>query len=421
MNGSPQTRDEIVVAFVGPALPSGSEFRTSAYSSAGGMFVNNLLRAIALAGLPPSVVLSFLPIPSFPRSRRIFVRPKPAVLDSGLPVQFLPFVNVTPLKQLSVGLATVSAILRWGWRVRKYRKRVVWSFNLSVPPVLFTLFAARVIGAKMLASLNDINEPGHTVPNRWTYRLDYAMHRWAIPKLDGHIVVADQIMKDFARGRPFVRIEGGVASDMRDLGQPGNEVGLRGDGLFRVTVAGGLNKANGVREIVAAFRLLTQAHFRLQILGSGPLEEFVRRAAAEDPRIEFVGLVPFERVMEAYRRSDLLVNMRLTKELSTRYFFPSKLMEYLVSGVPVLTTSTGHVEEEYGPYCIVLRDESPAGLADAIRRVASMTSEARAALAAKARTFMLTHKTWSVQGQRIVSYVREVVFEHTVGECSQQL
>jgi hypothetical protein len=150
-------------------------------------------------------VLSFVPVPSYPRAKRLWFLPERAVLDNGLPVQFLPFVNLTPLKQISLGMATAVALLRWGWQMRRCPRRLVWTYNLTVPPVIFTLLAARLIGAKVLASLVDINEPGHTVPDKCFYRLDYGLHRQLIPKLDGRIVIADQVMTDFVPTRTTSR------------------------------------------------------------------------------------------------------------------------------------------------------------------------------------------------------------------------
>ena len=69
--------------------------------------------------------------------------------------------------------------------------------------------------------------------------------------------------------------------------------------------------------------------------------------------------------------------MRLTPAINTRYFFPSKLMEYLASAVPVISTCTGAVEEEFGSFVHLLRKDSE-GLAQAIRAVAALSPAARA-------------------------------------------
>ncbi len=56
--------------------------------------------------------------------------------------------------------------------------------------------------------------------------------------------------------------------------------------------------------------------------------------------------------------ADVLIDMRLTEALNTKYSFPSKLMEYLASGTPVITTCTGHVEEEFADIAYLLKTKA---------------------------------------------------------------
>ena len=103
--------------------------------------------------------------------------------------------------------------------------------------------------------------------------------------------------------------------------------------------------------------------------------------------------------------------MRLTEALNTKYFFPSKVMEYLTSGVPLISTCTGHMEEEYGDFCYLLRDETPQGLADTIRYVASLDPEERIGRGRKARAYMAKNKTWDAQGNKLFKYICETVLQ----------
>jgi glycosyltransferase involved in cell wall biosynthesis len=148
---------------------------------------------------------------------------------------------------------------------------------------------------------------------------------------------------------------------------------------------------------------------RLRIAGAGPLAGEVERAVATDARIEYLGLVSHKRVLQLYQSADLLINMRLTRRLNTRFFFPSKMMEYLASGIPVITTCPGHVEEEYGRLCYLLKDESAEALASLIERVGNISADERFELGRRARRYMLENKTWEVQGRKIGRYIRETV------------
>jgi glycosyltransferase involved in cell wall biosynthesis len=98
--------------------------------------------------------------------------------------------------------------------------------------------------------------------------------------------------------------------------------------------------------------------------------------------------------------------MRLTQSSNTAYAFPSKTFEYLLSGVPVITTGTGHMRTEYGSYCFILEEESPEALATMLRKVERFSSSERERMGLAARQFIIDFKTWEAQHGRIAEYVR---------------
>jgi glycosyltransferase involved in cell wall biosynthesis len=395
-----------LLAFVGPVVPDAPQFHGPAFSRAAAMFLNNLLQAIAAAGVTPDRILSFVPVPAFPRSRRLWCREASVTTAEGLHVSFVPFVNIPVAKQITLGLGTAVGLMKWAWRTRQARRRVVYVFNLTSPSGLFVLAAARLIGAAAVVSLNDINEPGQTVPDTFRWRLDYAMQRWLIPRFDGHVAVADRIMKDFAPDRRYVRVEGGIIPEK--FAQASSLKRTKHSG-FTLVAAGSLDEANGIHVLLSAMRLLREPGIRLCIAGDGPLAPVVRAAAAQDPRIQYYGYLSFDEVLALYAEADLLINMRVTKAIQTRYFFPSKLMEYLASGVPVLTTRTGHVAEEFGDVVLLLDDETPSGLATRLRQIVNMNRVELRELGDRARARTLATKSWNVQGAKVAAYLKETV------------
>jgi glycosyltransferase involved in cell wall biosynthesis len=416
---SNNSKTPIALAFVGTIAPDDPRFHTAALNPAGQMYQRELLVGLRRAGLAPSTILSVLPVPSRRHvktgrcnSAQLWMGGQRADIAQGLSIKFLPFINVTPFKQLGIGIGTVFNLVRWGWQNRRAKCRLVYCYNLSVPPGLFILLAARLIRAKTLVSLCDIDIPGETVPVGWYWKLDYWMQRLLIPHFDGHIVVADAIAKDFLNGKPHLRLEGGVRKEVLeriDRKPPATVEDSKKQ--FVIVAAGHLNEANGLPVLLDAFSLLPGDRFRLRIAGGGPLEAQVRAAAASDHRIEFFGLLSFEQVLEMYASANVLVNVRMTKTQNTRYFFPSKMMEYLASGVPVISTSTGHVEEEFGSFTYLLKEETPKGLSDLIRYVADLDPEARRDTGARARAYMAAHKTWEVQTQRLAVFIRTTLLK----------
>lgn len=396
----------VALAYVGAVVPDQPAFHTDAFSRAGNMFQENLLVAMKDAGLPASLILSQRPLRAFPNSRTICAAHSRVHLN-GLTISLLPFLNLPFIRPLTVGLVVLVSLLFWGWHQRK-SNRVVLTFNLTEPSGLFTLVGSRLIGAKAIAAVTDINVPGQTVSATLARRLDFWLQRRLIPRFDGLIVVTKRIIEDFAPDKPFVRIEGGVngAVLQRFDAHPGK---FTGGSPFTIVAAGSLDEANGFIELLEAFSLLPGDNYCLRIAGAGPLEGMIRRAAEEDVRIQYCGYLPLDEVLALYQTADVLVNMRVTQRIKTDYFFPSKLIEYLASGIPVITTCTGHVEEEYAEIAFLLKDETPEALARIIEHVASMDPRLRAQKGQAAREYIRTRNTWEAQGHRVVEFIRSEV------------
>jgi glycosyltransferase involved in cell wall biosynthesis len=406
---SPIPAEDIALAYVGTVVPDESEFRNASFSPSGQMYQRELLMSLAEAGLLPSLIVSAQPTPAYPKSARVWIHGREARLPRALQLTLISFLNITPLKQIGIGVLTLLHLLRWGWRTRHAKARVVYTYNLSVPPGLFTLLGARMIRAKAVVSLCDIDVPGETVPSGWPWKLDYWLQKKLIPLFDGHIVAADAMAREFFPGRPYLRLEGGIRKEMFEAGQGRSPAKKLSGGPFVIAATGLLNEANGFHVLLEAFALLKGERYRLRIAGRGPLEAMVRESAANDSRIEYLGFLSFEGVLDAYAQSDVLINMRLTERLNTKYFFPAKMMEYLASGTPVITTCTGHTEEEFSDFVFLLREETPQGLAAVIQQVAEMHPVARRTAGHRARDYMFAHKTWDAQAGKVVRFIGEVV------------
>lgn len=389
----------IEFAYVGSVVPDTSEYRNAAFSRAGNMFQENLLAGLRDAGTIPSLVLGVRPMPAFPQSATLIARSSRAVLPCGIPVSLVPFVNITPVKQLMLGAVVFFRLLWWGWKHRNAQTRIVYTFNLTVPPASFTLLAARCIVAKAVASVNDVNEPGATVPWTWPWRLDFALHKFLLPRFDALVPVSRAIIADFAPKVRHVHVEGGITPEMS--AHPARQRASGEPELFRVVFAGGMDAANGVEVMLQAIARLKGERYRFVFAGDGPLAGVVRNAAGRDARIEYRGFLKLSDLLSIYRQADVLINMRLTKAIRTKYFFPSKLMEFLASGTSVISTCPGHVEEEFGEFLFALKNETPEGLAAAIRHAETSGLETRRDMGKRARAFMLAHKTWKTQTARI--------------------
>jgi glycosyltransferase involved in cell wall biosynthesis len=396
------TRQELALIFIGSVVPDAPEFRGPAFSPPGNLFQSSLLEGFAKVGVPPVAVLSQRPQRVFPRDPMIWHRCR-RVEFAGACAHLVPYLNLPVLRPISVGIANVVMVWRLARRHRPARTAVL-TYNLSEPPGLFTLLAARLAGALAVAFVCDVHVPGRLVGASWARRLDFALHRWLIPRFDRLVVVNDSIVSDFAPRLPSIRVEGGVTDRMLQVAP--REDRAPGD-PFTMVFAGALHPANGIEEMLGAMRRLPGPDLRLKIAGAGTLQNVVREAQARDPRVEYLGQISYEEVFQLYASADLLLSVRITKKIDTSYYFPSKTMECLASGVPVLTTCPGRVREDFGKVAYLLEDESAEGLARLIAEVAARPPHERRARGEAARRLVAAQRSWTAQARRIADFLCE--------------
>ncbi len=394
------------LAYVGSIVPDRNPFSAPPFSRSGNLYQTEVVQGLADLGLEPSLVLSFATLPSFPKHPKLWVKGQ-RLKEAGLPeLRLQGFLNVTPFKQLGLGLGAFFWLVAWSL-ARHGKRRVILAYNLTVPPGLFVWLAARLTGARLCVSLNDIEVPGVTVPDSRFFRWDFQMHRFLIPRLDGRVIMAEATRQDFAPGLPCIRVEGGVGEELirRTQRSPQPEPRPEAGGPFRMVAVGKLDETNGFDLMLEAMRHLPGEGWSLDIAGAGPLAARIEAAAQADPRIRMHGFLDLEGVLALYRRADLLLVIRKTQARNTRYFFPVKLFEALLSAVPVLATNTGHLKAEYGEYLYVLEDETAEGLVQGIRAVQAVPWEQRRELGARARAFMIREKNWRSQCRRLRDYI----------------
>jgi glycosyltransferase involved in cell wall biosynthesis len=392
--------------FFGVLVPDEPEFHGPAFSRAGLMFQEGLLGGLDAAGFRPDAVYSIEPVPAIPRSRRLFGKTGQYVTPRGLIVRVLPFINVQPLKWLTAGLSVLTTIVRWSWRHRR-KRRAVQCLNLTMPPGLFVWLGARLTRSKAIVWVLDVFEPGILVRDSLFRRIDFALQRWLLPRFDGVMVVSQAIASDFVPGKRVCRNEGGVSPELFD---GFDRRRAEREGPFRIVLSGSLEMYNGIALALDALAKLPSG-YELVVAGAGSFAGRLREISAGDRRLMSMGFLDFNELLALYASADLLLNLRLTKSLDTKYFFPSKLMELLASGTPVLSTCTGHVREEYGHVLYLLEDETAEALVARVMAIAAMPRAQRLALGARARAFVLSEKSWQRQGERLATYIKNVVFE----------
>ena len=116
-----------------------------------------------------------------------------------------------------------------------------------------------------------------------------------------------------------------------------------------------------------------------------------------DSRIKYFGNRPNDEILDYEKRAKLLVNPRFSNFEFTKYSFPSKLMEYMVSGTPVLTTKLPGIPEEYHDKMYFIEEESEEGLKESILNCISKSQEELNLFGNNAKYYVLSVKNNIIQ------------------------
>ena len=140
---------------------------------------------------------------------------------------------------------------------------------------------------------------------------------------------------------------------------------------------------------------------RLWLFGSGDLVNEIEKYEEKDIRIKYFGVVPNEHVVKEQLKATLLVNPRPSMEEFTKYSFPSKNMEYMASGTPVLTTPLQGMPQEYNDYVYLFEDETVEGMSKTLARILIQDKRELYDKGISAKKFVMKEKNNVVQAGKI--------------------
>ena len=321
----------------------------------------------------------------------------------GVRYVYMPFYNHPLPKLLGFKIYAFFYTLRWIMRTKGRKAMVCDVLNAHATA---SMLACRVTCTKAVGIVTDI--PGFM---EFSGKKESWLHRWkhrqAVRniRMMTHLVPLTDAMCEIInpeRKRPYVVVEGLVDSNMKYA-----EPRPYPDGKLHVTYTGTLNAAFGVRNLIEGFMKTKNADTVLDLYGSGPMKNEMSAYMNKDPRVCYHGVVPIEEAVRAQQSSFLLVNPRPTSEEFTKFSFPSKNMEYMVSGVPLLTTKLSGMPKEYHPYVFLLEDETAEGISRCLERILSMPIEEVRARGAQARSFVLENKNNILQAEKVINLIEQ--------------
>lgn len=169
--------------------------------------------------------------------------------------------------------------------------------------------------------------------------IDISLMKKLLKKIDGFIFLTKYMDKELNKNKkPSLIVESVI-----------NEEDVYYDDIKSnsIVYTGTLNYKYGINHLLNAFSNIKRNDISLIICGDGEAKIDIQKMVEKDKRIIFKGLLPKNEIVNLQRNAKILINPRKNNDEYTKYSFPSKLTEYLVSGTPIICYKLDGIPNEY--------------------------------------------------------------------------
>lgn len=172
-----------------------------------------------------------------------------------------------------------------------------------------------------------------------------------------------------------------------------------------ILYAGKLHKQFGLDVLADAIDYV-KSDCRFVLYGDGDYADELQKKAKANSKLEVRGVVPVDEVIEQERCSTLLINPRTSAGEFTKYSFPSKTAEYMLTGVPVLMFQLPGIPSDYDNFLFYAHPQTAKGLANAVDEILSMPPKQLFKKGQQAQQFVLANKHYVKQGERFAEFAQ---------------
>lgn len=318
---------------------------------------------------------------------------------------YLPFINIKVIKQICLFLSSLFFMIVWSLKTTKKGSNIIYD---GFFPIISTVsaFIGKIFGIKVTGMYTDLpkfmnhNQKKQSIYKKLAKAITGIGDNISIRLCDSFIFLTEHMNTLINKeNKPYIIMEGLVDGSI-DINE---KIVNKGDEKIFM-YAGGLYEQYGLKTFVEAF-IMANTDSELWLFGTGELEDYIKSIKSDN--IKFFGSKPNKEIIEYEKKATILVNPRFSNEEYTKYSFPSKNLEYMSSGTPLLTTKLPGIPSEYDDYVYYFNKEDTNGYCDKIKEMINISNKELTKRGLSAQRFVCTSKNNYVQSNRIISMIKE--------------
>ncbi len=319
--------------------------------------------------------------------------------ECGIDYDYIPFFNVKLLRELSVLFGIFFKVL---FAKGNKKDTVIVCDGLNVAASLAMIPTAAIRGFKTVGIVTDV--PCHlSYSNKVSF--NQKLNLFIMRRFKSYLLLTEQMSEVVnPKNRPYIVLEGHADSAME---QVENNLECKSDKKVCL-YAGSLMKIYGIGNLVEGFVKANVPDSELHIYGSGDYTKTLEELAQKYDNVKYMGMAPNSEIVKAEIKATLLVNPRPIGEDYTKYSFPSKNMEYMASGTPVLTTKLPGMPKDHLDYVYLIDDENADGIAEVLADLLSRDPEELWKKGKEAKDFILREKNNVKQAEKVLGLIEKL-------------
>ena len=318
-----------------------------------------------------------------------------------------PTINLFGIKQITRLYTLTKEIGKWIKKNRTDKVIVLYSLNTSF---LFSLILAQFLYGRTKTCLIVpdlplfyINNQGKSKIYRVIKKLDWIVMKKLSKTMDSYILLTKQMKEILDIGQKPYIVNEGICTDEKYNEQENMILDKS------ITYTGTIDREFGVLSLIKNFLNCAEADWVLNIAGGGNAQKDVVHYAKKDHRIKYWGVLTNEETKRLQRTSRILVNPRSSEEEFTKYSFPSKTMEYLKAGRPIIMHHLPGIPKDYDPYLKYFKNMEDDAILQGFLEIMSKSDEELNRIGENGKRFVETNKSVYVQGRKIKEFLTQIV------------
>lgn len=367
-------------------------------------FIWNIIKGIEYQNRTKCEYISVKPISDYPFFKKKYIKKEiynEKIFQKEIKITSIPFWNTSILKILTRFISSFFYSLKYYNSCRNKGGIIVYSVH--IPFMLTGLLISKIYKVPYIAIWTDppaiITERESKIKTKLR-GIELKISRYLMRKVDKAIVITKYLAEDFLQGKPYLIIEGIIDEACE------NNKNIEKELLKKIVYTGSLEKRYGIKNIVEGFIKLNNKNIVLEVYGRGDYEKELSEISDKFCNIKYMGFLPNEKILEIQKKATFLINARGEDEEYVKYSFPSKTLEYMLSGTPLISTMLPGIPEEYKEYFYILEKNDPEVISKKIEELLKLSYSDRKRFGEKAKKFALT-KNYKQQGEKIVKFLLE--------------